>query len=394
MTIGILFESSETDEKGIKMTAEQMGVDLVYIPFRKVAVRLDGNGYNIRTKARDYTKILQDIKVVLNRAQSKNRRLFAANILEALGKHVINPQCVEYVCFSKLRTLLHFWQAGIKTPETVYVPVDSNEKTLDGREIHNEEDIADLLQLELNHENIVIKPDAGTHGKDVQLAKDRDDLIAILRETQPSIINPVGVLAQKLVQKWFYDLRIIVAKEDGKPPYCYPTALARGGFKDFRTNTFLGNMVIGVDLPAHIREVSAKCGRAMGGDSKAYLLAFDAMIDVSENRAVDDEYLMGEFEKLEPSFGAVKKVKLDKTKRTDFPEWNKKLEAAFEHYKSQEAYLNIKKVIEDSMETNKQNIMFHEANACPEFWEQTRLAAGINLAEPLLKGAQSIIDSE
>jgi hypothetical protein len=86
MSIGILFESSETDEKGIKMTAEQMGIDLVYIPFRKVAVRLDGNGYNIRTKARDYTKVLKDIKVVLNRAQSKNRRLFAANVLEAFGK--------------------------------------------------------------------------------------------------------------------------------------------------------------------------------------------------------------------------------------------------------------------------------------------------------------------
>jgi len=387
MSIGILFESSETDEKGIKMTAEQMGIDLVYIPFRKVAVCLDGNDYNIRTKARDYTKVLKDIKVVLNRAQSKNRRLFAANVLEAFGKHVINPQCVEYACFSKLRTLLHFWQAGIRTPKTVYVPVDSNEKTLDGREIHNEGDIADLLQLELDHDNIVIKPDAGTHGKSVQLAKEREDLLEILRGIQPSIINPVGVLAQKLVQKWFYDLRIIVTKEAGKPPYCYPTALARAGFKDFRTNTFLGNMVVGVNLPEHIREVSAKCGRAMGGDSKVYLLAFDAMIDVGENRAVDDEYLKGEFDKLEPSFDAVKKVKLDKTKRTSFPEWNKKLEAAFEHYKSQEAYLNIKDIIED-------NVMFHEANACPEFWEQTRLAAGLNLAEPLLKGAQSIIDSE
>ncbi len=394
MSIGILFESSETDEKGIKMTAEQMGIDLIYIPFRKVAVRLDRNGYEIRTKAKDYTNVLKDTKVVLNRAQSKNRRLFAANILEALGKHVINPQCIEYACFSKLRTLLHFWQAGIKTPETVYVPVDSNEKTLDGREIHNEKDIADLLQLELDHENIVIKPDAGTHGKSVQLARERQDLLEILREIRPSIINPVGVLAQKLVQKWFYDLRIIVTKEDGKQPYCYPTALARGGFKDFRTNTFLGNMVIGVNLPAHIQEVSANCGRAMGGDSKAYLLAFDAMIDVSEKRDSDDEYLKGEFEKLEPSFGVVKEIKRDKTKRTSFTEWNKKLEAAFEKYKRQEAYLNIKDIIENSMEKNKHNIMFHEANACPEFWEQTRLAAGINLAEPLLRGAQSIIDSE
>jgi len=90
----------------------------------------------------------------------------------------------------------------------------------------------------------------------------------------------------------------------------------------------------------------------------------------------------------------VKKLKRDKTKRTDFPEWNRKLEMAFQHYKSQEAYLNIKDIIEESIEKNKHKIMFHEANACPEFWEQTRLAAGINLAEPLLKGAQSIIESD
>jgi glutathione synthase/RimK-type ligase-like ATP-grasp enzyme len=394
MSIGILFESSETDEKGIKMTAEQMGIDLVYIPFRKVAFRLDKNKYTLGTKGKDYTSVLKDVKVVLNRAQSKNRRLFAANVLEAFGKHVINPQLVEYVCFSKLRTLLRFWHAGINIPHTVYVPVDSIERTLDGRKIHNEGDIADLMQLELGHENIVIKPDAGTHGKEVQLARDREDLLAILRETKPSIINPVGIIAQTLVPKWFYDLRIIVTKEDGKPPYCYPTALARAGFKDFRTNTFLGNMVFGVNLPAHIREVSAKCGTAIGENSKSYLLAFDAMIDVGKNKSVDDEYLMEEFDKLEASFGAVKKLKRDKTKRTNFPEWNKKLEATFQNYKDQEAYQNIRDIIEKSIEENKQNIMFHEANACPEFWEQTRLAAGINLAEPLLKGAQSIIDSE
>ena len=391
MSIGILFESSETDEKGIKMTAEEMGIDLVYIPFRKVAVRFDGNGYRLQTKGKDYTNTLKDIPVVLNRCQSKNRRLFAANVLEAFGKYVINPQTVEYACFSKLRTLLHFWQAQINIPDTVYIPVDVIEKTSDGREIHNEKDIADLLEQELDN-NIVIKPDAGTHGKSVRLAKEREELLNILREVEPSIINPVGILAQNLVKKWFYDLRIIVTKESGKEPYCYPTALARAGFKDFRTNTFLGNMVIGVHLPQHIRDVSVKCGASMGGDSKAYLLAFDAMIGVGENKDIDDEYLIGQFDKLEPSFDAVKNVKKDKTKRTNFPEWNMKLESAFENYKNQDAYLNIKKVIEENMEKNKQNIMFHETNACPEFWEQTRLAAGINIAEALLKGAQSISD--
>ncbi len=118
------------------------------------------------------------------------------------------------------------------------------------------------------------------------------------------------------------------------------------------------------------------------------------MVEVGDNKDIDDEYLKEEFDKLEPSFGAVKNVKSDKTKRTNFPAWNKKLEAAFENYKSQDAYLNIQKVIEENMEKNKHNVMFHETNACPEFWEQTRLAAGINIAEALLKGAQSIIDSE
>jgi hypothetical protein len=36
-------------------------------------------------------------------------------------------------------------------------------------------------------------------------------------------------------------------------------------------------------------------------------------------------------------------------------------------------------------------VVFHEANSCPEFWEHTRLIAGINVAVPLLKGAQSLI---
>jgi anaerobic selenocysteine-containing dehydrogenase len=37
------------------------------------------------------------------------------------------------------------------------------------------------------------------------------------------------------------------------------------------------------------------------------------------------------------------------------------------------------------------NILFHEANSCPEFWEQTRLIAGINVAVPLIKCAESVL---
>jgi hypothetical protein len=60
---------------------------------------------------------------------------------------------------------------------------------------------------------------------------------------------------------------------------------------------------------------------------------------------------------------------------------------------STEPYARIKRIIEESLDKNKHNVVFHEANSCPEFWEHTRLIAGINVAVPLLKGAQSLIQS-
>jgi glutathione synthase/RimK-type ligase-like ATP-grasp enzyme len=376
---------------GIKLTAEKMGIDLTYIPFRKIALSIHKNGYSAKTKGKDYTNTIKGTAVVLNRAQSKNRRLFAAHAMEMLGKKVINPTSTEFACYSKLRTLMHFWAEGIPIPKTVYVPCDAYDITKDGKEIHNEEDIADLLQNEIaSEEGIVIKPDAGTHGKMILLSKNREELVANIRETKPSIINPVGILAQEFIQKWFYDLRIIVYKEKGKAPVCHPVALARGGFKDFRTNTYLGNLVFDAKLPLYIRGLAVKCGKALAKEHEAWVFALDAMINVGENKIANEEDLKSELEKAAVAFETARKVKADETRLRDFPSWNSKLEAAFQDYMSSEPYAKIKRVIEENVEKNKHAVVFHEANSCPEFWEQTRLIAGINVAIPLIKGAQSL----
>jgi glutathione synthase/RimK-type ligase-like ATP-grasp enzyme len=394
MSIALLYERSETDELGIKQTAEQLGIKLEFIPFRKIALAFCKDSYTFKTKGKDYTGIIKNVGVVLNRAQSKNRRLFASHIMETFGKKAINPSSIEFECYSKLRTLLHFWAWGIPIPKTVYVPCDAVDITRDGREIHNEPDIADLLQDEIAlNEGIVVKPDAGTHGKGIILAKNREELVANIQTTKPSITNPVGILAQELVKKWFYDLRIIVYKEKGKNPVCHPGALARGGFKDFRTNTYLGNLVFDAALPLHIKELAVKCGRALSKDHEAYVLALDAMINVGDNKTLDDETLKQELNKADAAFEPVKKIKKDENRLRDFPNWNRKLETAFQEYKNTEPYVRIKGIIEDSIEKNKSNVVFHEANSCPEFWEHTRLTAGINVAVPLLKGAQSLIES-
>jgi glutathione synthase/RimK-type ligase-like ATP-grasp enzyme len=392
MSIALLYERSETDEAGIKLTAQRMSIDLTFLPFRKIALIIGKNGFTAKTRGKDYTPAVKETAVVLNRAQSKNRRLQAGYLMEMLGKKTINSSQIEFTCYSKLRTLLLFWKEGIPIPKTVYVPCDAVDTMKNGREIHNEKDIADLLQDEMALDRgIVVKPDAGTHGKGAVLSRNREELVASIQETKPSIINPVGVTAQELVEKWFYDLRIIVYKEKGKATVCHPVALARGGIKDFRTNTYLGNTVFDAKLPLQVRELAVKCGNALGKDSEAWVFALDAMVNVGENKTVNDAELASELEKAEAAFEQPRKVKADETRLRDFPSWNSKLEAAFTTYMSSEPYQNVKGIIEESLEKNVKDIVFHEANSCPEFWEHTRLIAGINVAVPLLKGAQSII---
>jgi hypothetical protein len=135
-----------------------------------------------------------------------------------------------------------------------------------------------------------------------------------------------------------------------------------------------------------------KCGKTLGEGSDAWIFALDAMVNVKENKNADDVYLKSELDKAAQAFGPVQKVKADETRLTDFKTWTGKLEKAFMGYKSTESYENIKNIIEESVEKNKSALVFHESNSCPEFWENTRLATGLNVAVPLLKSAQSLID--
>ena len=392
MSIALLYERSENDENGIKFTAQHLGIELTFIPFRKIALSIGKDGFSAKTKGKDYTQTFQDTKVVLNRAQSKNRRLQASYIMEVLGKKTINSSQIEFLCYSKLRTLLNLHKAGIPIPKTVFVPCDATDVMKNGKEIHNEKDIADLFEAEIPlSDGIVIKADAGTHGKMIMLSKNREELEANIKETKPNIINPIGVVAQQLIEKWFYDLRIIVHKQKGKEPVCYHTAMARAGFKDFRTNTFLGNLVFHAKLPQSVQELAVKCGKTLGAGNDAYIFALDAMVDVKDNKNADEEYLKAQLDSAAQAWLSVQKVKKDDARLTDFECWNKKLEAAFKGYKANPAYENVTNIIEESLKENQKALVFHESNSCPEFWENTRLATGLNVAEPLLKSAVSLI---
>ncbi len=389
--ISILYDQSESDELGIRLTAQEMGIELGYIPFYKVAYSFNEKGYKLGTTGKDYTSMLRSSQVVLNRCQSKSRRIFATAILESAGKTAINPLVAEENCQSKLKTLLGFSKAGIKIPRTLYVSPNARESTNQGS-YNNTETIRSLIQNEFHEDHVVIKPDAGTHGRGVQLAESPTEIIKILNGTKQGITNPSGIMAQELIPKWFYDLRILIRKEKGRPPVCHRDALARGGFKEFRTNTFLGNMVVRARLPESVRRTSEACADVLAGDSEAYVLSLDAMPTIPNELMEDERELRGAFKDLEVWFEDVSRVKGMRDKKKRFGEYTDAINRAYTSYMDTDAYRHIEGVVNKTLALTADDVVFHEANACPDFWEQTRIVAGLNLATDFLECAQSALD--
>ena len=389
--ITILYDQSESDELGIRLTAEKMGIDLGYIPFYKVAYAFDDKGFKLSTTGKDYSSMLRTSHVVLNRCQSKSRRIFATAILESAGKTAINPLVAEENCQSKLKTLLGFSKAGIKIPRTVYVSPNARERSGSGGLHNNTETIRTLIQNEFQEESVVIKPDAGTHGRGVQLAESTSDIVKILNGTEQSIINPSGIMAQELIPKWFYDLRIIVTKKRESPPVCHGDALARGGFKEFRTNTFLGNMVVRARLPESVRRTSEACAEVLAQGSESYVLSLDAMPTIPSEMMENEGELRQSFMDLEIPFEDVTRVKGMADKKRRFGEYTDAINRAYSNYMDTDAYRHIEGIVNETLAATAENVVFHEANACPDFWEQTRIVGGINVAKELLECAQSAL---
>lgn len=388
--ISILYERSETDELGIRYTAEQQGIPLSFLPFHKVSMGIVGGEFKYRSMGRDMQGRLEESKVVINRTQGKHRRIAAATLLEGFGKEVLNPLQVEMFCQRKIWTMMRFWLNGVRVPDTIYIPCDVYDTVRGGGTCDNSESIMNLICKELKGK-IVLKSDEGTHGKGVYLANDRLTLEHALHKIEPSVINPAGVVAQAYVNKWFYDLRIVVEKHSGGVPFCHQTAMARGGFKDFRTNTFLGNMVFRVELPRGVMNEAVKCGEALGKEKKAYVIALDAMPSFSKSMNETQEQLIPAFDALEEPFKLV--IKAKQTKPDDFSYYTEQVENAYDRYMFSEPYREVQSIIMESLYKSKDSILFHEANACPDFWEQTRIVGGVDIASSLLSCAQSILDS-
>jgi len=92
MSIALLYERSENDENGIKLTAQQLGIDLTFIPFRKIALSISKAGFSAKTKGKDYSDIIENTKVVLNRGAKQKPS--APSLLHYGDAGQKNPQLI------------------------------------------------------------------------------------------------------------------------------------------------------------------------------------------------------------------------------------------------------------------------------------------------------------
>ncbi|WP_211245970.1 lysine biosynthesis protein LysX [Actinomadura oligospora] len=182
--LAVLASRVRYEEKRIFAALERRGVPYTHLDTRRFSVELGGGTTGPSCAA------------ALNREISHSRALYASMLLEARGVATVNRSDVIAVCGDKLRTSLALERAGVPSPRTA-VALSPDEGA----------DAAERMGFP-----VVLKPLAGSWGRLVAAARDRDSAEALLehRAALPSPLQHI-VYLQEFVDKPGRDIRVIVA---------------------------------------------------------------------------------------------------------------------------------------------------------------------------------------
>ncbi len=318
---------------------------------------------------------LIDVYVAINRCESKNRALEAARRITSFNKTIINSYRVEELCSNKIKTVETLDKFGIKVPKGLFKPFP--------RDLHGLsnwiDEIVEEAEVKLKYP-VVFKPTHGSWGRGIIKIDCRERLIEVLREnSKPSEINPEGVFLQEYVEKPGFDLRIIAYKDKWRTGILCCIARVSRRPEEFRTNTHLGGLPVGVELenyPEHVNEV-LKAAEIIMQEEEYGIIALDAMPQI-ENIDVDYSILYklaGECVKI---YDKIREF-VDENKFKRYGEWKNEMELMFQKFKMDDSYIKLKKVISSLLESS--GLKIHEANSRFDYAMNTRNATGVNPAE-------------
>ncbi|MEM2608213.1 MAG: hypothetical protein ABIM44_01800 [candidate division WOR-3 bacterium] len=364
----LFYDNMTCDEMGIVLAAEKRGISLDTVDFSTLVNMLgEGNNYSL----------------VINRCQSKSRRERASFIVEEQGGKVVNPFDVEMLCNNKIFTINRFKKIGVKTVKTAYIPF-AVEKEGDRPVYHANslnkvvKDVEDLFNYPF-----VLKPERGSRGRNVMMINNRSQFEAILKKWIRSLDSPAGFLIQEPVNKAF-DLRIVVSSYKNME-YDYLASLARvpSSKEAFTTNTALGAIPVGVELPKNACNEAIKAAVAVS--QSISVLGVDAIPEIDENTAKE---IICHAEKVAPIHNDIKKLKEEfsnsvKLSVEKFIKARERMDAAFQKMINTPEYANLKGALENALE--EANLYFIEVNSRPDFYINTRNCTGVDVSEAYVK---------
>ncbi|MBS7611493.1 hypothetical protein KEJ27_04715 [Candidatus Bathyarchaeota archaeon] len=355
----LLYDRLTIDEAELLLTANRRG-----LTFKKVFTK----DPSMLSEAD-----LTDVRVVVNRCESKNRALEAARRITSLNRTIVNSYKVEELCSNKIRTIETLDKRGIKVPKGLF--------KLFPRDLHGSsnwiDEVVEEAEVKLKYP-IVFKPTHGSWGKGIIKIDCREHLMEVLREnSKPNEINPEGVFLQEYVEKPGFDLRIIAYKEKRETDILCCIARVSRRPEEFRTNTHLGGLPVGVELenyPEHVNEV-LKATEIIMQEEEYGIIALDAMPQI-ENIDHSIVYkLTGECVKM---YDKIRKF-VDENKFKRYSEWKNEMELMFQKLKMDDSYIKLRKVISSLLESS--SLKIHEANSRFDYAMNTRNATGVNPAE-------------
>jgi len=256
--IAITYELIRWEEKTLIETAKEQGLDVRLLHLHTLYIPIGG-----QTPRELYAD------VVLQRAISHSIALNSTIALESLGLRVVNNSLATAIAMNKLWTLKVLSQNKIPVP-----------RTLIAFDFEPSVDAAKALGYP-----VVIKPIDGSWGRLIAMARDNEELRALI-EHRNYIPNPTMKvnMIQEYVRKPDRDLRIFVIGDE------VATAIYRVS-NHWITNTARGGKAIPAKVDEELQELALKTARVIGGE----VLGIDIFEDPDRGYIVNEVNAIPEF---------------------------------------------------------------------------------------------------
>jgi len=249
-TVGFLCSRVRKDEK-LLLEEVRERAEVERIDPRELSLALDGaEGAGVGVDGLD---------VVVDRAISYSRGLYAARFFESYGVPVVNKSSVASTCGDKVETSLALADAGVSTPDTrvAFTPESA------------------LETVESLGYPVVVKPVVGSWARLLAKVNDRDAAEAVFEHKKVLGSYEHSVFyVQDFVEKPGRDIRVAVVGDDA-------VAAMYRSTDDWITNAARGAETTECEIGDDIEEVALEAARAVGCGEEG-VVGVDIMEDGDE----------------------------------------------------------------------------------------------------------------